>query len=97
MQKTRAEFGLDDDETKNYGKRMSNKCAREFCTRGISFLGRMNGIANLLDELRREKGSGEEERDEKAKEDLEEVWMWANKIAATVSLVDPTATSVGKD
>lgn len=96
IQKTRIEFGFDDVEKKKCGRRLSNKDAREFCTRGISFLGRLNGIGNLLDELRREKGSSEEERCKKAKEDLEEVWIWATKIAATISLAEARAPSPEK-
>jgi hypothetical protein len=92
MQKMRVVFRLDDDLMKKSGSRMSNKDAREFCTRGISFLGRINGIANLLDELRRERGSSEEERAAKALEDLEEGWIWANKISATVSLVESSSS-----
>jgi hypothetical protein len=79
MQKMRIEFGLDDDEMKKCGRRMPNKNARGFYTRGIYFLGRINSIANLLDELRRE-GSSELERAKKAKEDLEEIWIWADKL-----------------
>lgn len=93
MQNMRIEFGLG-DEARKKGRKMSNKDAKEFCTRGISFLGRMNGIANLLDELRRETGSSEEARDAKAKEDLEEIWTWANKITATVSSIEFNTTSL---
>jgi hypothetical protein len=51
------DLGLGDDAEARYSARgLPNKDAREFCTRAISFLGRINGIANHLDELRQLKG-----------------------------------------
>lgn len=76
----RRDLDLGDDAEAGYSAReLSNKDASEFCTRAISFLGRVSGIANHLDELRQIKGYNEEQRRERTRKDLEEIWHWADK------------------
>jgi hypothetical protein len=87
----RRDLGLGDNGEARYSARgLPNKDAREFCTRAISFLGRINGIANHLDELRQVKGYSEEQRRERTRNDLEEIWRWADKISLLVSSVAST-------
>jgi hypothetical protein len=82
----------DDGEARYSARGLPNKDAREFCTRAISFLGRINGVANHLDELRQVKGYSEEQRRERTRNDLEEIWRWADKISLLVSSVASTRT-----
>lgn len=82
----------DDAESRHSTRGLPNKDAREFCTRAISFLGRINGVANHLDELRQAKGYSEEQRRERTRNDLEEIWHWADKITLLVSSVASTGT-----
>ncbi|GFF96900.1 hypothetical protein IFM47457_11120 [Aspergillus lentulus] len=90
----RRDLGLADDVEagSSAARGLSNKDAREFCIRAISFLGRISGIANHLDELRQAKGYSEVQRRERTRKDLEEIWHWADKIALIVSSVPSTGT-----